>query len=196
MIMTISKNVQAVRVAVSAISDAIESIHAPFVHAIIAATGEQSEQELTDIINALKTDKCVWLHEQGKQFALACVDGAVWEGGKIKLAHDADELTLNPCADIRGATKWWVKVAAPKGKQVVSLVAKLSTFCKFLDGASKQGGVKLVAGETREQAGKAAQAMAMIASGAVSFDDIITLGTLPVADDTAPSADVVELKVA
>lgn len=175
--------VQAVRDAVAGIKDHVETIHAPLVHAIICATSEQDEQALTDTVNALKTEHCPWLFEQGKAFALTCVEGAEWSGGKIVVADDADELTLHPCADIRGATKWWQKIAKPAGKNAQSLTGKLSAFIKFLDKAGKRGGPELVAGETRAQAAQAAQAMALIASGVVTFDDIITLGTLPVADD-------------
>ena len=176
--------VQAVEAAVVAVDAGIMDIHAPFVHAIIETTGEQNEQALTDIILALRASKtCPWLFEQGRAFALTCVDGAVWEDNKIKLAHDADELTLNPCADIRGATKWWEKIAVDPKSKPQSLSGKLSILIKFLDRASKKGGPQLIKGETRAQAAQAAQAMALIASGAVTFEDIIALGTPPVADD-------------
>jgi hypothetical protein len=175
-------SIEVVRAAVARIDVAIEEIHAPFVHAIIEATSEQNEQALTDVINALKTDKCAWLFEQGKAFALTCVEGATWQGNKIVLADDADELSLHPCADIRGATKWWQKVAKPSGK-AQSMSGKLSAFVKFLDRASKRDGPELIKGETRAQAAQAAQAMALIASGAVTFADIIALATMPVADD-------------
>lgn len=179
-------NLQVVQAAVAQIDEGIVAIHAPFVHAIIDATGEQSEQALTDLINALKgSTTCPWLFDQGKAFALACVEGAVWQNG-IKVAPDADELTLHPLADIKGATKWWLKVATA-GQKPQSLAGKLSIFCKFLDKASKKGGPELVSGETRAQAAKGAQAMAMVASGMVTFDDIIKMGTLPVAD-VAPVA--------
>lgn len=177
-------NLETVVAAVAAVDQGVMDIHAPFVHAIIAATGEQNEDQLTDLINALKASKtCPWLFEQGLAFALACVEGACWQDGKIKLADDADELTLHPLADIRGTSKWWIKVTVDPKSKPQSLVGKLSVFCKFLDKASKRDGPKLVKGETRAQAAKASHAMALIASGAVSFDDIIALGTLPVADD-------------
>lgn len=180
--------VQSVRVAVKAIVNNVESIHAPLVHAIICATSEQNEQALTDTVLALQCEQCPWLFEQGKAFALTCVEGAEWQGGKFVLADDADELTLHPCADIRGATKWWQKIAKPAGKSAQSLTGKLSAFIKFLDKAGKRGGPELVAGETRAQAAQAAQAMAMIASGAVTFEDIIALGTLPVATESTEQA--------
>jgi hypothetical protein len=183
MIMNTLQAVQAVRDAVATIADAVELIHAPVVHAIILATGEQDEQALTDVVLALKCEQCPWLFEQGKAFALTCVEGAEWQNGKFVVADDADELTLHPCADIKGATKWWAKIAKPAGKSAQSLTGKLSAFCKFLDKAGKRGGPALVAGETRAQAAVAAQAMALIASGAVSFEDVIALATLPVSDE-------------
>ena len=181
MIMDTTQGLQAVQAAVASIKGNVHAIHEPFIDAIELATAEQDEQALTHIINALKCEECPWLFEQGKVFALTCIDGAVWESNRIKVAHDADELELNECADIRGDSKWWIKIEAPKDAKPQSCFGKLSAFCKFLDRASKRGGPELVAGETRTDAAKGAQAMALIASGAVTFDDIIAMAELPVA---------------
>ena len=188
--MNTSKGLQAVQAAVASIRGNVHAIHAPFIDAIEAATsGDDREQECTAIVLALKCDECPWLFEQGKLFALTCIDGAEWDSKRgIVCADDADELTLNECADIRGATKWWVKIEAPKAKQAQSLSAKLSAFTKFLDKASKRDGPKLIAGETRAQAAVAARAMAMITSGAVTFEDIIALADLPVAVESTEQA--------
>ena len=188
--MKTSNSVTSIQAAVKLIIGGVHAIQAPFADAIeLACSADDAASELTLAINALKCTECPWLFEQGKLFALECIDGAVWTSKGIDIADDADELTLNECADLRGPTKWWIKIPAPKNATPQSLVGKLSAFCKFLDKASKRDGPKLATGETRAQAAKGAQAMALIASGVVTFDDIIALATLPVAsEDDAPIA--------
>ena len=191
----LSAGVIAVREAVGIIEGQVEIIHEPFALAIIAAcSDDQIEEELTALVLALKTPLCPWLFAQGMAFALQCVDGSVWEKGKFTLAHDADELSLNPSADLAGKGKWWLEVKGDKSKNPVSLSAKLSIFCKFLDRASKPEGPKLVSGETRAQAALAAQAMAMVASGAVTFADIVVMGTPPIAEMAPGEAVQVEIE--